>query len=420
MGRIKNFYIDVPQEALYILKNLNQAGYDAYVVGGCVRDSVIGKTPHDWDICTSAMPENIIEVFNKHKIIPTGLRHGTVTVVLDKGQYEITTFRIDGEYENNRRPKNVKFTRNLKEDLKRRDFTINALAYNPRDGLIDYFGGLRDIRRKIIKCVGNADERFQEDALRVLRAIRFSANLGFKIHYKTYMGILSNKKLLDNISVERINSETVKILQSKNLKTINATLLFSCLINILYELNYIKNKRGIIKHISSTLFFEMNNNEDIYLIRLSILFESLDINRIYKILRDLRFDNRTINSVVKIVKYGSVIMSEVNKNDKYLIRKIISDIGYYLTNKTIEFVYIHNPKIYTHYFNVLKDEYKKCNSIRQMKLNGDDLIKIGFNGKEIGNCLNYLLDNILADKIKNDYEILYNEAIRYKERKSYV
>lgn len=420
MGIIKDICINMPQEVLHILKKLNQAGYEAYIVGGCVRDSVIGRIPHDWDVCTSAMPEDIIKVFNNHKIIPTGIKHGTVTVVLDKGQYEITTFRIDGEYENNRHPKNVKFTKCLKEDLKRRDFTINALAYNPDEGLIDYFGGLRDIKRRVIRCVGNADKRFHEDALRVLRAIRFSSNLDFKIYYKTFFGILSNKKLLKNISVERINSETIKILQSKNLKTINAALLFSCLLNILYELNYINNKWEIIKFVSSDLFLEMNNSENIYLIRLSMLFESLNTNQIYKLLRKLRFDNNTINSVVKIVKYGNVIMSEVNKNDKYLIRKSISDIGYYLTNKTIEYAYIHNRQIYVHLFSVFKSEYKKCNSIRQMKLNGDDLIKIGFNGKEIGNCLNYLLDNILTDRIENDYEILYNEAIRYKERKCYV
>lgn len=200
----------LPSNVKYILNKLNVCGYEAYVVGGCVRDSIIGLIPHDWDICTSALPEQIIKVFNDHKIIPTGLKHGTVTVVIDNEQYEITTYRIDGKYKDNRHPSEVTFTSSLKEDLKRRDFTVNAMAYNPSIGLIDFFGGKKDITNRVIKCVGRPDDRFNEDALRILRAIRFSITLGYDIEFKTLQSIYRNKSLLKNISIERINTEITK------------------------------------------------------------------------------------------------------------------------------------------------------------------------------------------------------------------
>ena len=204
--------IKLPKSVELILSKLNNCGYEAYIVGGCVRDSIIGTTPHDWDICTSALPEQVMEVFEGYKIIPTGLKHGTVTIIIDDAQYEVTTYRIDGKYEDNRHPKEVSFTSDLKEDLSRRDFTINAMAYNPSIGLVDYFGGKKDIRKKLIKCVGNPDERFNEDALRIMRTLRFASTYGFVITEETSSAVHCNVALLNNIAKERINTELCKLL----------------------------------------------------------------------------------------------------------------------------------------------------------------------------------------------------------------
>ena len=175
--------LEIPKNAETILHILEKAGYEAYVVGGCVRDSILGRSPDDWDITTSAKPEQVKALF--HRTVDTGLQHGTVTVLMEKEGYEVTTYRVDGEYEDGRHPKEVTFTASLEEDLKRRDFTINAMAYNPSSGLVDLFGGLEDIERKIIRCVGDPLERFTEDALRIMRAVRFSAQLGFAIEEET-------------------------------------------------------------------------------------------------------------------------------------------------------------------------------------------------------------------------------------------
>ena len=172
--------IHIPEKVALILETINQDGYESFIVGGCVRDSLLGKTPVDWDITTNAKPERILKIFENrgYRVIPTGLQHGTVTLVLEGEHYEITTYRIDGEYENSRRPSSVEFASNIKEDLSRRDFTINAMAYNHFDGLMDYFNGYEDLKKKSIRCVGDPNKRFQEDALRMMRAIRFMAQLG--------------------------------------------------------------------------------------------------------------------------------------------------------------------------------------------------------------------------------------------------
>ena len=177
-----NLKIKIPVEANKLIHTLQSNGHQAYVVGGCVRDSILGREPHDWDICTSATPDEMLEIFKDKHIIPTGLQHGTVTVIVNGEPFELTTYRVDGVYSDNRRPDTVKFTDSLIEDLSRRDFTINAMAYNDKDGLIDPFGGLDDLENKIIRCVGKAKDRFDEDALRMLRAIRFACQLDFEIH----------------------------------------------------------------------------------------------------------------------------------------------------------------------------------------------------------------------------------------------
>ena len=176
---MRRLHIDIPENAAVILGRLTAAGYEAYIVGGCVRDSLLGREPKDWDITTSARPQEVKALFDR--TIDTGIAHGTVTVMIDHEGYEVTTYRIDGEYEDCRHPKSVQFTNQLVEDLKRRDFTINAMAYNPETGVVDAFDGIGDLKRRVIRCVGIPEDRFDEDALRILRAVRFSAQLGFEI-----------------------------------------------------------------------------------------------------------------------------------------------------------------------------------------------------------------------------------------------
>ena len=206
--------IEVPEKTEKIIDALQEHGYDAYVVGGCVRDSLLHRSPADWDITTSATPEEVKKIFRR--TVDTGIQHGTVTVLMDKEGFEVTTYRIDGEYEDRRHPKEVTFTPSLGEDLKRRDFTINAMAYNHRTGLVDIFGGEEDLKNKIVRCVGDPRERFTEDALRILRAVRFSAQLGFDIEEKTQDAARDLGKTLKKISAERIQTELVKLLVSPN------------------------------------------------------------------------------------------------------------------------------------------------------------------------------------------------------------
>ena len=202
--------IELPKKVLFIINNLQLAGYDAFAVGGCVRDSILARKPQDWDITTSAKPEAIKEIFRR--TVDTGIEHGTVTVMIGKDSYEVTTYRIDGAYEDSRHPKEVRFTNCLEEDLRRRDFTINAMAYHPERGLVDLFHGMEDMEHKIVRCVGNPMERFHEDALRILRAVRFSAQLGFTIEEKTKAGIQALAPNLKCVSAERIQTELVKLL----------------------------------------------------------------------------------------------------------------------------------------------------------------------------------------------------------------
>lgn len=202
----------LPESVSYIIRKLEENGYEAFAVGGCVRDAILGREPEDWDITTSAKPMEIKAVFRR--TVDTGIRHGTVTVMLDHVGYEVTTYRIDGEYEDKRHPKGVSFTTNLKKDLERRDFTINAMAYNERMGLVDEFGGVRDLQNKVIRCVGDAGQRFDEDALRMLRAVRFSGQLGFEIEEQTKRAIVQRAVHLQKISAERIRVEMTKLLVS--------------------------------------------------------------------------------------------------------------------------------------------------------------------------------------------------------------
>ena len=209
---MNNIKIELPSGVAQIIGELNKAGYEAYAVGGCVRDSILGRDPHDWDITTSAMPLEVKGIFKR--TVDTGIKHGTVTVLLGDEGFEVTTFRVDGEYSDHRHPTDVKFTRNLREDLLRRDFTINAMAYSEKTGIVDIYGGMDDLENKIIKAVGDPDARFDEDALRIMRAVRFAAQLGFDIEENTREAIKRHVKYLEDVSAERIETELTKLIMS--------------------------------------------------------------------------------------------------------------------------------------------------------------------------------------------------------------
>ncbi|NKF07918.1 CCA tRNA nucleotidyltransferase [Clostridium gasigenes] len=341
----------IPQDVKNIIDKFYKNEHRAFLVGGCVRDSILQTIPNDYDITTSALPDETINLFEK--TIPTGLQHGTVTVLINKEPYEVTTFRTDGDYKDNRRPDSVSFVSDIVEDLSRRDFTINALAYNHYDGLIDCFNGLKDIESKIIKCVGNPDKRFNEDALRMLRAIRFSCQLDFIIESETYESIKRNYKLVENISSERVRDELCKILISKNstkgLELLKATRILEIIlpdINNLVEYTPKCNNhnRDVFKHTLKVI----DNTYSNLILRLSALFHDvgkintmtfLENGHCYfpkhsiesaimtkSILTKLAFDNITINRVCSII-YEHLVLNVSYMPTDGEIKRLINKVG---------------------------------------------------------------------------------------------
>lgn len=421
--------IRLPSEVRFIIDRLKTNGYDAYVVGGCVRDSLIGLNPHDWDICTAALPEQMIEVFSDCRIVPTGLKHGTISIIIDDVAYEVTTFRIDGEYQDNRHPMSVEFVSDLKLDLLRRDFTINAMAYNDDVGLVDLFNGQNHIRHGIIKCVGNADERFNEDALRIMRAIRFAARFGFNIEEDTYKSMIANMSLLKNISIERVCSELTKTLDN-GIFSIDNSILISTLIDcikttIQYDMKY-----------SGSIFKRIINSEKSLEIRLAILF---DYPEITNILRELRFSNDIINIATDIHRIGHMIHNDKNiwmstesisymrllvkcqvdgvdfYGYPYYARKILHEIKYCSVHEAIEFAKSLSNED-TQYLSLLENqaiyciEHNDVVSISCLEVNGNDLMNLGIKGKDIGVILNKLLELVMSDGIKNNKSDLLEVA----------
>lgn len=390
----------LPNNVKYILNKLNECGYEAYVVGGCVRDSIIGLVPHDWDICTSALPEQIMDVFSDHKIIPTGLKHGTVTVVINDEQYEVTTYRIDGEYKDNRHPTEVIFINSLKEDLKRRDFTINAMAYNPSVGLIDFFGGKRDIKNKVIRCVGKPDDRFNEDALRILRAIRFSITLGYDIDSKTLCSIYENKNLLKKISAERINAEITKALSYG------------------YSIVMGKILQVIVPELTDRMVncaMTMVGILDVPLnVRIALLF-NFDEDKQKEILQRLKFDNKTIKKVCGIRKW--VYNIRAYNDDELIPRIVIRRVLNYndtIADDVISALrctsYLDSTIAYYIFANSMEKCLPKCRNecykISHLKVDGEDIKSIGYFGKEIGTILKFLLSAVIEERVPNERDML--------------
>lgn len=439
-----SYNLQLPKKVELILNQLNNAGYEAYVVGGCVRDSLLNRKPHDWDICTSATPEQTIKVFENYHIIPTGIKHGTVTIMIEREGFEVTTYRIDGKYSDNRRPDNVSFSTNLEDDLKRRDFTINAMAYNPSEGIIDYYNGIDDLKNQLIRCVGNPKERFSEDILRVLRLWRFCIQLGFYPDNTTMNAAkeIIMMGLLKTVSYERIQSEFVKAIQGNKIEfTTQPDFFLEGIIPEWKDMNFSQNNPYHIfnvKNHSLCAYDCLDDSADI-ITRIATLLHDIgkphcfqdDENGIrhFKghgkvsadmtdiIMKRLKFDNNTREKVVELIHYHDATFEESKKSVKRWLNKIgekqyrrllllrIADIK----GQAPEYQKDRVEKIYR-IKSILEDVLKEnaCFKISDLAINGNDLIACGIpEGKEIGSLLNTLLNAVIDGDVKNEREDLF-------------
>lgn len=432
--------IQLPENVNYIIKKLEAAGYEAFAVGGCIRDSILGKEPDDWDITTSARPEQVKPLFRR--TIDTGIQHGTVTVMLEREGFEVTTYRIDGEYEDGRHPKEVLFTGKLEEDLQRRDFTINAMAYNDRTGIVDCFGGAVDMRRSIVRAVGNPKERFAEDALRMMRAVRFAAQLDYKIEEETRAAILKLAGNLSHISAERIQTEFVKLLVSAHPEQVRT----------LYETGI---TAVILPEWDAMMRTEQNNPHHCYSVgehtlhalehtpadkvkRLAVLFHDMgkpavkstdgmgcdhfhghaEVSRDMagRVLRRLKFDNDTIDKVTRIVLWHDYKPELTAVSVRRGIHKIGEDIfaalfdiqkADILAQSTLQRV--EKLRALYRMEEIYRDilEENQCLSLKNMAVTGSDLIALGMKpGKELGEVLQTLLEWVLEHPEDNRKEVL--------------
>lgn len=433
--------IKIPAPCRQVLETLQSKGYEAYLVGGCVRDSVLGKEPLDWDICTDALPEEMIEIFYDHRLVLNGLKHGTVTVIINRMPIEITTYRIDGEYEDHRHPKDVTFTNNLREDLSRRDFTINALAYNPQEGLIDYFDGLDDLEQKKIRAVGEPGRRFQEDGLRIMRAVRFACVLGFSYDEETKKAILTHNHLLRHIATERIQIELNKILLSANVR------------QGLEDMYHLGLYSYFLPEMCHTYGFEQKNPFHCYdvfghtvrsveivepelVLRLTMLLH--DIGKPFCLepcygdsdcfpgheipsaeiaaafLERLHYDRKTSREAVELIAEHNyqILLDDHNircslhkfgpEGLRHLLKVKIADIGAQKEElaEVVAFFY----KIEKRLAEILARG--DCYSLAQLAVKGSNLLALGYQGREIGEKLEYLLSEVLKDPQLNEKNAL--------------
>lgn len=440
--------IQIPEKVNKIIRTLAAAGHEAYAVGGCVRDAVLGREPADWDITTSAAPVEVKAFFRK--TIDTGIQHGTVTVMLENEGFEVTTYRVDGEYEDGRHPKEVQFTKSLLEDLKRRDFTINAMAYNEKEGLVDAFDGVGDLRQGIIRCVGSAEERFTEDALRMMRAVRFSAQLGFELEADTRAAIGKLCGNLVKVSAERIQAELVKILVSPYPEKLRDAWENGLTGAVLPEFDLCmeceQNNPHHIYSVGEHTIHALKHVEADRILRLSVLFhdfgkpevkttdeEGIDHFKRHplvseelarEILKRLRFDNETIRQVSKLVWCHDYHPSLTLAGVRRALNQIGEDLfPMYLKIQRAD-ILAQNPdlqepklkaleKVSQLYEQILKE--KDCITLKQLAVSGRDLMEKGFSpGPQLGEILQYLLELVLEDPGKNEKEWLLEEASRYQ------
>ena len=442
-------YIKIPQKAEKILEVLHGNGYEAYVVGGCVRDSILGREPGDWDITTSASPQEVKSLFPR--TIDTGIEHGTVTVMDGKEGFEVTTYRIDGDYEDSRHPKNVIFTRSLTEDLRRRDFTINAMAYSPETGLVDEFGGLADIEKKTIRCVGDAKERFGEDALRMMRAVRFAAQLGFTLADDTKNAILGMSGNLANISAERIQTELVKLLTSPRPHWFKMAYETGITAVIMPEFDRIMAQRqNNPHHIYTTgehTLVALRSIPSDKVLRLTMLFHDMGKPDVFEtdedgkdhfrghaaysavitktIMKRLKFDNDTLYQVCSLVKNHSLYPQLSGREVRRAAWQIGPDqFDSFLLVKRAD-IMAHHPDVIPAKLDYLREleriwahikAHGDCMSLKGLAVTGKDLIADGMApGPQLGAMLEQLLQLVLDEPSQNRREVLMGESRKIRE-----
>lgn len=436
----------MPETVSIAIDKLEAAGFEAFTVGGCVRDIQFNRTPSDWDITTNALPKQTAEVFKDFRIVPTGIKHGTVTVIIDGMPLEITTYRTDGEYTDNRHPKSVSFTGDLTEDLSRRDFTINAMAYSEKCGLVDKFGGSTDIRSRLIRTVGDPDRRFTEDALRMMRALRFASVLDFEIEENTKKSILKNRELLKNISSERISDELIKFLCGEGKRVTELLIEFRDVIAVVipelkpcFDFDQ-KNKHhayDVYTHMAYSVGYSKPDPE----VRFSLLLHDIGkpscfftdengVGHFYghgekgaqtveKIVKRLKLSSQFQNDAVTLVRYHDypvtpdkkTVKRRLNKFGPRMLGKIMlvkegdslaHSTGYAKPLDEIRAVCVSIDE-------VLSEE--ECFSLKKLNISGRDLLGIGFTaGPEIGKVLNSLLEKVIDESVPNEHESLMKLA----------
>lgn len=439
-----NFEIRLPGQVADIIHTLQRAGFEAYAVGGCVRDSILGREPDDWDITTSATPEQVKALFGR--TVDTGIKHGTVTVLKDRTGYEVTTYRIDGEYEDGRHPKDVVFTASLEEDLKRRDFTINAMAYNEEQGLVDLFDGIGDIERKVLRCVGDPAERFREDALRMMRAVRFSAQLGYEIEERTKDAMAELAGTLEKISAERIATELVKLLVSDHPEKLRTcwetgmTAVFFPEFDCMMETGQ-NNPHHCYSVGEHTIRSLMEVRAD-RVLRLAMLLhdsgkpvtkttdeagidhfhghvqESARIAK--RLLRRLKFDNDTTDRVVRLVSAHDVWILPDAKHMRRAMNRLGEDLFpelFEVKEADMKAQSLYERKEKENLLSQLRQIYEEvkaagaCVTLKDLAVNGSDLIAAGMKpGKELGVVLKALLEEVLEDPSCNERDRLLKRA----------
>ena len=406
LGKSILITIDLPEKVKLIIERLESHGFEAYAVGGCVRDKILKRVPDDWDITTSAKPEEVKVLFCV--TIDTGIKHGTVTVLIEKEGFEVTTFRLDGDYTDGRHPDNIEFTASLTEDLKRRDFTINAMAYSERRGLVDKFGGTEDLKNRLIRAVGIPEERFGEDALRLLRALRFAAQLNFEIEENTYKAVKNLSNTIEKVSAERVAKELEKLILSNNPDKMRLVYESGIMSVWLPELNeYFKNdidKAEVYLKAMKSAFYA--DRKELLMIRLSLLLERTGAEAAYKALRRLKLDNETVSAVKKLVDLSEISLEK----DEYEMRKTMSLAGKRLMPLFFEVRRAKGlaDKSFLYENIIIRGD---CTEISELKINGNDLIQLGIpKGKMIGETLTNLLDKVIKEPELNTREGLIAEV----------
>lgn len=408
--------IALPKDVKHIIDVLMENGYEAYAVGGCVRDSILGRVPGDWDITTSALPMQVKGLFRR--TVDTGIQHGTVTVMLGRNGYEVTTYRIDGKYEDSRHPESVEFTPKLEEDLKRRDFTINAMAYNDEHGIVDIFDGVGDLQRKIIRCVGNAHDRFDEDALRILRAVRFSAQLGFGIEENTARAAKELAVNLKKISSERIHMEFNKMLKSPHPDYFSVADAIGIMEIVLPEYHVMSAEdKAFVGALAKECACQLPERYAAMLFMSGGYSEEDPADTAKRVLKRLKLDNDTINTASMLLRFGMLEITD----DESRIRHIIYETGDKNILRILDFRAAYEKCIGNDIADVRR-MYDICNmifergdcvSLKNLAITGKELIAMGVPaGRQMGEILNSLLMLVLDNPQFNDREQLSKEALK--------